>query len=40
MDLEKLEKLHELKEKGILSEEEFEKEKQNCRYFIDRNISN
>lgn len=28
MDLEKLEKLHELKEKGILSEEEFEKEKQ------------
>lgn len=27
MDLEKLEKLHELKEKGILSEEEFEKKK-------------
>lgn len=28
MDLEKIEKLHELKEKGILSDEEFEKEKQ------------
>lgn len=28
MDMEKLEKLHELKEKGILSDEEFEKEKQ------------
>lgn len=28
MDLKKLEKLHELKEKGILSEEEFKKEKQ------------
>ncbi|MBO4644332.1 MAG: SHOCT domain-containing protein, partial [Alphaproteobacteria bacterium] len=28
MDLEELEKLHELKEKGILSAEEFEQEKQ------------
>lgn len=28
MDLEKIEKLHELKEKGILSNEEFKKEKQ------------
>ena len=37
MDIEKLEKLHELKEKGILSAEEFEITKQQILYEVENN---